>query len=439
MSDTKGMDRRQFLKRTGIAAAGAVAFPYLIRPSALGMNGAVSASDRITMGAIGVGGMGSGDLRGFLDKREVRVLAVCDVDKRHRDRAKQMVDAKHGNTDCTTHNDFREVISRKDIDTVMIATPDQWHSIVAIVAAKAKKDIHCQKPLALTIAEGRAMVDAVKKHGVVWQTGSQQRSDGRFRFACELVRNGCIGKVHTVNVGLPNNNSIQDRGTEPCDPPKAFDYDMWLGPAPFAWYNPSRCHWNFRWIRDYSGGQITDWAGHHCDIAQWGMNTEHTGPVEIEGTGVWPKHLLFNTVENYRFVCKFKEGFTMNVAGRIPQGIRFEGEKGWVFVNRGRIDAEPKSLLKTEFGPNDIRLYNSGEHRQNFLDCVKSRKKCVAPVDAAHRSISIGHLGVIAITLERKLHWDPVNERFINDAGANDMLLRPMRGPWQKVYQDAIS
>jgi len=391
------------------------------------------------MGAIGVGGMGTGDLGGFISKKEVQMLAVCDVEKKHRDRAKRMVDAKYGNEDCAAYNDFREVVARKDIDSVMIATVDHWHAIPAIMAAKAGKDIHCQKPLAYNIAEGRAIVDAVKKHGVVWLTGSQQRSGRRFRFACELVRNGCIGKVHTVKVGLPNTNSVRGGSTDPCDPPEGFDYDMWLGPAPFAYYNPSRCHWNFRWIRDYAGGQITDWAGHHCDIAQWGMNTDHTGPVEIEGTGVWPKSLLFNTVERYRFVCKYKEGFTMIVAGPLPQGVRFEGEKGWVFVNRGGIDANPKSLLKTEFGPNDIRLYRSDDHRQNFLDCVKTRKKTVAPVDVAHRSIAIGHLGVIAITLERKVHWDPEKERFLNDPGADDFLSRPMRGPWQKVFMDAVS
>jgi predicted dehydrogenase len=331
------------------------------------------------------------------------------------------------------------VIARKDIDAVMIGTPDHWHAIPAIMAAKAGKDIHCQKPLAYNIAEGRAIVDAVKKHGVVWLTGSQQRSGRQFRFACELVRNGCLGKVHTVKVGLPSTNSVRGGSTEPCDPPEWLDYEMWLGPAPFAYYNPSRCHWNFRWIRDYSGGQITDWAGHNCDIAQWGMNTEHTGPVEIEGSGVWPKSLLFNTVENYRFVCTYKEGFTMTVAGALPRGVRFEGEKGWVFVNRDGIDAEPKSLLKTEFGPNDVRLYRSDDHKGNFVDCVKTRKETVAPADVAHHSIAIGHLGVIAITLERKLYWDPQKERFINDPGADDLLSRPMRGPWQKVFMEAVS
>jgi predicted dehydrogenase len=439
MGKNNQMDRREFLKRTGAVAAGAVAFPYLVKSSALGAEGAVAPSNKITMGAIGVGDMGTGDLRDFLGRNEIQMLAVCDVDTALRERAKNIVDSKYGNKDCAEYKDFREVIARKDIDAVMIATPDHWHSIPAVMAAKAGKDIHCQKPLAYTIAEGRAMVDTVKKYKRVWLTGSQQRSDRNFRYACELARNGCLGKIHTVEVGLPDTNSVRGGSIEPSDPPEGFDYEMWLGPAPWAPYTPTRCHWNFRWIKDYSGGQITDWAGHHCDIAQWGMNTEHTGPVEIEGKGVWPKHLLFNTVEHWRFVCKYKEGFTMVVAGSFPNGLKFIGDKGWVFVTRGSIDSEPKSLLKTEFGPNDIHLYKSDDHKASFVECVKTRKETVAPIEVAHRSISVGHLGVIAIMLERKLYWDPGKERFINDPGADDLLSRQMRGIWQKEFLDAIA
>jgi len=436
--DAKKIHRREFLKRTGAVAAGAMAFPHIMASSALGEGERVSPSNRIVMGAIGVGDMGTGDLRDFIGRNEVQMVAVCDVDKALRERAKKLCDSRYGNSDCAEYNDFREVIARNDIDAVMIATPDHWHTIPAIMAAKAKKDIHCQKPLAYTIDEGKAIVAAVKKHNVVWQTGSQQRSDGRFRFACELARNGCVGKIHTVEVGLPNTNSVREGSIEPTDPPEGFDYNRWLGPAPWAPYTPTRCHWNFRWIQDYSGGQITDWAGHHCDIAQWGMNTEHTGPMEIEGTGVWPKHLLFNTVENWRFTAQFKD-FVMDVRGSYPNGLRFVGDKGWVFVDRGRIDAEPKSVLKTEFGPNDLRLYKSDDHKGNFLQCVKSRKETVAPVHVAHRSIAIGHLGVIAIKLERKLFWDPQKEDFMGDPGASHLLSRQMRGEWQKAYMDAIA
>ena len=430
MRQRNSINRRQFLKRAGGVAAGAVSFPYFVPSSTLGQAGTIAPSNRITMGCIGVGGMGSGDMRGFLNTGQVQVLAVCDVDSKHRNKARDAVNEKQGNGNCAGYNDFREIISRDDIDAVSIGTPDQWHAIPAIMAAQAGKDIHCQKPLAYTIAEGRAMCDAVKKYGVVWLTGSQQRSDGRFRFACELVRNGRIGKVHTVKVGLPNTSSIHNRGTEPAAVPEGFDYDRWLGPAPWKPCCPSRCHWNFRWISDYSGGQITDWAGHHCDIAQWGMGTELTGPVEIEGRGIFPRDSLFDTVENYRFVCKYAEGFTMIVAGAFPRGIRFEGTEGWIFVRRGKIDAHPESLLKSEIGPNEVHLYKSNNHKQNFVDCVRSRSQTVAPIEVAHHSIAVGHLGVIAMKLGRKLHWAPGNERFINDPEANRLLSRPMRNPW---------
>ncbi len=430
VSQKNTMNRREFVKTTAQFTAGALAFPYFVPSSALGKDGRAAPSNRITMGCIGVGGMGSGDMRGFLESGEVQVLAVCDVDSKHRERARATVNSRYGNADCDLYNDFREIIERDDIDSVSIGTPDHWHALVAIAAARAGKDIQCQKPLAYTIGEGRAMCDAVTRHGVVWLTGSQQRSYRNFRYACELVRNGRIGKVHTVEVGLPNTNSINNKGTDRAPVPEGFDYDMWLGPAPMEPYCASRCHWNFRWISDYSGGQITDWAGHHCDIAQWGMGTEYTSPVEIEGRGIFPKDSLFDTVENYWFDCKYDEGFTLKVAGAFTRGVKFIGTDGWVFVSRGKLDAHPKKLLKSEIGPNEIHLYESNNHRQNFIDCVRSRRETVAPIEVAHRSIMIGHLGVIAIKLGRKLRWDPKKERFINDAEADRMLYRPMRNPW---------
>jgi predicted dehydrogenase len=431
MQKGQHLTRRGFLKTTAGAAA-AVAFPYVVPGSALGKAGTVAPSNRVTMGFIGVGGMGTGDLKGFLNKPVVQVIAVCDVDRKPREDAQKLVNGKYSNSACAGYNDFREVIGRSDIDAVSLALPDHWHAIPAIMAARAGKDIHAQKPLAYTITEGRAIVEAVKKYGVVWQTGSQQRSERQFRFACELVRNGRIGKVHTVKVGLPNKNSIINNGMQLTQVPEGFDYEMWLGPAPWSPYCPSRCHWNFRWISDYSSGQITDWAGHHCDIAQWGMNTEHTSPIEIQGHGVFSqgKDGLFNTVEEYEFECKYAEGFTMMVSGQYPNGVRFEGTDGWVFVTRGRIEAYPTSLLDAVIRPGEIHLYKSDDHKQNFLNCVKTRGKTVAPVDVAHRSIMVGHLGVIAITLGRKVSWDPERERFINDDEANRMLSRPMRGTW---------
>lgn len=426
------LNRRVFLKKLGAWTAGAAALPCILPASALGQDGTPSPGDRITVGCIGVGGMGTGNMEGFLEQPGAQVVAVCDVDAAHRQAACDAVNKKYGNTDCAQYNDFRELLARDDIDAVMIAVPDHWHGIIAVAAARAGKDIYGEKPLAYSIAEGRAVVDAVKRYGRVWQTGSWQRSQEHFRFACELVRNGRIGKVHTVRVGLPNTNSIHEGSTKPDTPPPGFDYDMWLGPAPYAPWCEARCHWNFRWISDYAGGQLTDWAGHHIDIANWGMDLQNTAPVEIEGSGQWPRGSegLFDTVERYTFTCKYREGFSMIVSGLLPGGTRFEGESGWVHVDRGGLDAEPKSLLKEVIGPEEIHLYNSPNHIGNFLDCVQSRALTITPVDAAHRSIMVGHLGLIAMKLERPVRFDPDTERFVDDPQADRLLSRPMREPW---------
>ncbi|MHC4739276.1 MAG: Gfo/Idh/MocA family protein, partial [Planctomycetota bacterium] len=282
-------------KASGLAAV-AIGFPYIVPSSVLGSAGNVAASERITIGLIGIGGRGTANMWPLLEKAAAQIIAVCDVDTTHRNKARDAINKNYGNNDCATYNDFRELLARKDIDSVVISTPDHWHCLIGIASAKAGKDIYCEKPLAYSIGEGRAICKAVKQYSVVWQTGSQQRSERNFRRACELVRNGRIGKVHTVRVGLPYGNGFSGGGrvmepefTTPATVPDGFDYDMWLGPAPSAPYCRGRCHVHWRWVSDYAGGQITDWAGHHCDIAQWAMDTDHTSPVEIEGTGIFPK------------------------------------------------------------------------------------------------------------------------------------------------------
>lgn len=433
MSHTNALSsRREFIKQAAGVTAGLAGFPYIIPASALGLNGTVAPSNRITVGCIGLGGMGSGNMNGFLDRADAQVVAVCDVDSAHREGACGNVNKRYNNSDCAQYNDFREVLERDDIDAVSLATPDHWHSIIAVAAARRGKDIYGEKPLAYNIPEGRAIVDAVRRHGRVWQTGSWQRSQEHFRFGCELVRNGRIGKVHTVKVGLPNTNSIREGSTAPAPPPPGFDYDLWLGPAPYAPWCEARCHWNFRWISDYAGGQLTDWAGHHIDIAHWGMDTELSAPVEIEGSGRWPlaEDGLFDTVEHYTFTCKYREGFTMIVSGLLPGGTRFEGEHGWVHVNRGMINAEPASLLTEVIGPEEIHLYESANHIGNFLDCVKTRATTITPADVAHHSVMVAHLGIIAMTLERPVRFDPDTEKFVDDVEADRLLGRPMREPW---------
>ena len=432
----RAMNRRSFLRATLTLTGGAVAFPYIIPSSALGADGAVAPSNRTVIGCIGMGGQGTGNMKDFLGNKDVQIVAVCDVDRSHRLNAKQIVDRKYDNTDCADYNDFREVLARKDLDAVSIAVPDHWHSIPAIAAARAGLDIFAEKPLSLTVVEGRAMCDAVHKNGVVWQTGSWQRSQKHFRFACELVRNGRIGKVHTVRVGLPTGPSTEPQPAMPV--PDGFDYDFWLGPAPWAPYTEKRCHWNFRWILDYSGGQLTDWAAHHCDIANWGMGTEYTGPIEVQGAGEYPMDGLYNAATNYRFECKYApgaspvapDGFTMIMSNKERGGAKWEGSDGWVWVDRGGIDANPKELLQTRFGPDEVHLCESKDHKRNFLECRKTRALTITPIEVAHRAITIAHLGNIAMQLGRKVRWDPNTEQILDDAEASRKLVRTMRGEW---------
>ena len=430
MTRSDRLNRREFLSRAGAA----LAVPYVVSSSALGGGGGVAASERIVMGCIGVGSRGGGNMRSFLGRDVTQLVAVCDVDKGRRDGAKGTIDKKYGNSDCKTYEDFRELIARDDIDALSLALPDQWHSIPAIMGAKAGKDMYAEKPLARTIYEGRAMVNAVTKAGAVWQTGSQQRSTANFHRACELVRNGRIGKVMRVDVGLPTGKSSKTLPVQ--TPPGGLDWDMWLGPAPWRPcmdLGRGGPHWNWRWIRDFSGGQLTDWAGHHIDIAKWGLGLERTGPVEVHGEGEYPKDGTYDVPMTYKFTCTYANGVVLTVANnkQIPQGATWYGEKGKVYVNRGKLESDPKEVLNETIGPDEIRLYNSRDHQGNFLDCVKTRKETVAPIEIGHRSISVGLLGEIAMLTGQKLQWDPEKEVFGNSDEANRMLKRPMRAPWR--------
>jgi predicted dehydrogenase len=424
--------RRRFLGQV-VAAAGAIGVPLPIASSVLGRDAAVAPSNKITLGCIGVGGMGTGNMNSFMAQPDCQVIAVNDADKAHLDRAEQAVDKKYGNQDCAAYRDFRELIARDDIDAISLATPDHWHAIPAIAAAKAGKDIYGEKPFSHDLLEGRAMVNALKRYGRVWQTGSWQRSGGTFRVACELVRNGRIGKVHTVEVGLPDG---KPGGSEEfCDPPPELDYDLWLGPAPWAPYSKDRTHWNWRWQLDYGGGQMMDWIGHHGDIAHWGLGYDTTGPVEIEPiNSEWPKEGLYDAPTSYKFAAKYRTGVTIIVANAAQQpkgmGARWIGDKGWVWVDRRGFDAEPKSLLKEVIGPDEINLIRSPGHHRNFLDCVKSRQLTITPAEVAHRSASIGHLGQIAMTVGRKIRWNPDKEQILGDPAAARLLGRAKREPW---------
>ena len=424
------ISRRTILKSAAISAA-----PWLVPAAALGNEGRPAPSNRLTMGMIGLGSMGMRHVKGFLQEDDSQIIGVCDVDAKRRAEAVAEVNKHYANQDCAQYNDFRDIIARDDIDTLCIAVPDHWHAIIAIRAIRAGKDIYGEKPLALTIAQGRDMVREVNRASCIWQTGSWQRSTAHFRFGCELVRNGRIGKLERVEVGIGPGTPIDTQPTMPV--PDGFDYDMWLGPAPSAPYTEKRCHWNFRWILDYSGGQVTDWGAHHVDIAQWGMGTDDTGPVSVEGVGVFPKEGLWDAATYYDFLCEYANGVTLRVASndKLKQGVRFIGDQGWVLITRGGVETNPKELVRETFGPDEIHLPRpQGDHRQghraNFLRCVRTREQPITPVEIGHRSITIAHLGNIAMILGRKVRWDPQREEVIDDPSAARMVSRAMRAPW---------
>jgi predicted dehydrogenase len=419
-----------------------VAFPAIVPASVFG---AAAPSERITVGCIGVGRMGNGDLGEALGFQHVQVVAVCDLDSRRAQLAQKRVESTYakrsGGGDykgCAVYGDFRELVARSDIDAVQIATPDHWHTLLALAAARAGKDIFLQKPLTLTIQEGRILSDTVRRHNRIFQVGSQQRSDKEFRTACELVRNGRVGKLHTIKVGFGTDPGCGPKPTMPV--PENLDYEMWLGPAPRAPYTEERVHPQNSlsarpgWLRisDYGAGMITGWGSHHLDIVQWGMGTEDTGPVEIQGEAEFPKDGLWDVHGPFRIEYTYANGVKVICADekKVPSGVTFEGDQGRVWVTRGRMDAEPKSLLQETIGAGETKLYVSNHHKANFYECVQSRQPTIAPVEVAHRSCTICLLGDIAMRLGRKLRWDPAKEQFVNDEAANKMLSKPMRAPW---------
>ncbi|MDD5523382.1 MAG: Gfo/Idh/MocA family oxidoreductase [Kiritimatiellae bacterium] len=424
------ISRRLWLKHAAAATA-AVGVPVFVPASALGGENRPAPSNRLTLAIIGIGSMGMRNLQGFLTENDCQITAVCDVDAARRQEGINVVNQHYNDKGCAQYNDFREVIARRDIDLLCLSVPDHWHSIPAIMGVAAGKDIYGEKPLAYTVAEGRAMAEAVKQFGRVWQTGSWQRSVPHFRFACELVRSGRIGRLKCAEVGIGFGPTTTPQPVMPV--PEGFDYEMWLGPAPWAPYTEKRCHFNFRWISDYGGGQVTDWGAHHIDIAQWGMDTEYTGPVEVEGAGKFPTEGLWDTAITYRFECRYANGLTMVVASEdvFKNGVRFIGDKGWIHVDRNGVNAEPRDILRERLGNGMSRnLKDRQSHRRNFLDCVRSRAQPVSNIEVAQRSITVGHLGNIAMQLGRKIRWNAQTESIIGDISAQQMLSRAMRSPW---------
>jgi predicted dehydrogenase len=422
------LSRRAFLR--GSATAAAVSLFNIVPARVLGQN---APSNRIAMAMIGVGGMGSGNMGAFLGCDDVVVRAVCDVNTKKMESAKSRVDDRYKNTDCQMAKDFREACVRTDIDAVMIATPDHWHAYIGTFAARHGKDIYGEKPFTHDLLEGRALVNAVAQHGRVWQTGSWQRSSGEMRRAVELVRNGRIGKVVRVDVGLPSGG----RG-KPADPsaqiPEGLDWNFWLGPAPDKPFQ-GVYDWDWRWVLEWGGGQMMDWIGHHADIAQWGLGRDTTGPISFEGYAPFEPEGIYDSPKSYRYTCRYADGVEMTVADsqQVKSGTTWYGEKGdWVYVDRGRFDASAPALRDSKIEAGELRLRSPG-HQRNFIDCVKTRDTTLTPAEVAHRSASIGHLGQIAMLTGRKIAWDPAKEQILGDPAASALLGRTPRGPWSLV------
>lgn len=455
-------NRRNFLKAAGSAAV----LPAFLRGYAA-QSSATAANNRINLGVIGMGWQGPGNTEAFLTLSDCQLVAACDIDANHLQAAVKKINDAYGNEDCKGYHDFRELLAREDIDAVMIAVPDHWHEIVATEAARHKKDIYCEKPLGHTIAEQQSMVRAVRENGVIWQMGSWQRSVPNFHKAAEIVRNGLIGQVTRVEVGLPDGNSDFDDvaknalaklavdgdpinnlehivpGTPAwngliSEPPKELDYEMWIGPSQMEPYMRVRSHKSWRWHYNTGGGVLLDWIGHHCDIAHWGLNFDNTGPLEVEGSGELPPHsAVWEAAPKFRFELKYPQGVTMTLAAAnadIKSGVKWIGTEGWVWVDRGAFDASNPAWKQGKHLTRDLRkvkLYSSSDHMQNFLDCIRTREATITPVEVGHHSAIPGHLCHIAMITGRKIRWDAKEEKILGDPEASKLMTREYRGPWK--------
>lgn len=450
------MKRRSFLNNT-IKGAAMMAIPTIVPSSVFGKN---APSNKLNIGQIGVGRIARDhDLPGTWQHEAARIMAVCDLDRNRLEDGKKLVDGyyakKTGNAkymDTRMYDDYREMLLNKDIDAVIISTPDHWHSQPAIEAALAGKDVYLQKPTSLTIAEGRLLADIVKQKGTILQVGTQQRSSPQFRIAAELVRNGRIGRLHTVRIGLPGDPAGPEAPEMPI--PKGVNYDMWLGSTPYVPYteigvHPANGYDRPGWLRreQFGAGMITGWGQHHFDSAAWGMDTEYTGPISVESVAEFPRSGLWNVHGDFMVKAEYANGINMYTSGGYTNGIRYEGTEGWIFVSRGSyvasssdpvsaaksakaLDASDPKILNSVIGENEIHLYKSDEQHGNWLDCIKSRKQPISPAEIGHRACSVCLVSHIAMKLPRKLYWDPAVERFKNDDEANSMLSRFQRSPY---------
>ena len=417
-------NRRDFLRTGGLALAGLgfaggnlLAQTPTTRPA--------GANERIKIGSIGVGGQGAANMRAHIRN----VVAVCDVDAARMATARAAVQKSNGG-ECFANEDYRRLLENKNVDAVVITTPDHWHALPTVHACQAGKHVYCEKPLTLTIAEGRVMVRAARRHNVVVQCGSQQRSSAGFRQACELVRNGRIGQIRTVRVGIPGTNFVGPAVAD-SDPPKGLNYDLWLGPAPQRPYNVNRVHYKFRFFWDYSGGQLTNWGAHHLDIAQWGLGMDESGPVSCEGTARYHAERWYEVPQFQELTYTYANGVRLLCGNAHRGGTTFEGEKGTIFVTRGRIESTPPEILQQPLVESDTRLTVSTNHHTNWLDAIRNNRRPICDVEIGHRSATVCHLGNIALRSGQRVQWDPVNERIVGNAQQAAMVEKAYRAPWR--------
>ena len=452
------MERRNFLKNSSAAMAGTIILPTVVPSSVFGKN---APSNKINVAQIGFGRIAmTHDLAETLPIDAARVIAVCDLDSNRLAKGKAFIEGfyakKSGSPsalEVKTYGDYREMLLNKDVDAVMISTPDHWHAQPAIEATLAGKHVYLQKPTALTIAEGRMLADIVKKKGTIFQQGTQQRAMPQFRIAAELVRNGRIGKLHTVKIGLPGDPGGPAAPEMPV--PKNLNYDMWLGSTPQVYYTEIRVHPQNSmtdrpgWLRceQFGAGMITGWGQHHFDSAAWGMDTELTGPITMNAMATFPKSGLWDVHGDFLAVAEYKNGITQITSGAFPNGVRYEGSEGWIFVTRGNytasasdpvsassrnkaLDASNPKILTSQIKENEIHLYKIDNQHQNWLDCIKSGKEPISPVEKGHRACSVCLITHISMKLGRKLEWNPDIEKFVNDEDANKLLSRSQRFPY---------
>ncbi len=455
------MKRRKFIGKTGLGTVAVVGFPSIVPASVIGKD---APSNKINIGQIGCGRIArSHDLVDTMAYDLANVMAVCDLDSKRMKDGKELVDKfyqekkrKSNYKGTKVYEDYREMLMDKDIDAVLISTPDHWHAQPAMEAAIAGKDIYLQKPTSLTVKEGRQLVNAVQKNKVILQVGTQQRAMPQFRIAAELVRNGRIGNLHTVKIGLPGDPSGPEALAMPI--PENLNFDMWLGSTPEVPYteigvHPQEGYGRPGWLRheNYGAGMITGWGQHHYDSAAWGMNTELVGPISVQAIANFPKSGLWNVHGDFMVKHEYDNGISVLTSGGYPNGVRYEGSEGWIFVSRGAyvasssdpvakekskkaLDASDPKILESKIGPNETHLYKIDDQHGNWLDCIQSRKDPISPVDMGHMACVVCLISHIAMKIPRKLHWNSKAERFINDDQANTLLTRSQRKPYGTNY-----